>query len=120
MAVSSIRELIERASALLGRLDAARAGRHATDPPHAVLMAGSRAMAAIASAGAAISRHFGDEDLALLSGLLARLGTRLHAAEALDIPQAELLALAEEIRQSAAEAERSAGGLPKAQPPAGT
>jgi hypothetical protein len=110
--------LIGHAGALLGRLDAARAGHHATDPPHAVLMAGSRAMVAIVSAGAA-SRHFGDEALALLSSLLARLGTRLHAAESLDIPQAQLLALADEIRRLAAEVERAVGSMPKAQPSAG-
>jgi hypothetical protein len=118
--VSPIRELVERTGALLGRLDAAREGRNTVAPPHAVLIAGSHAMAAVVRAGVAIRQHVGDEDLALLNTLLARLGTRLHTAESLDIPQGELLTLADEIRQLAVEVERSVGGPPEAHPPAGT
>jgi cobalamin biosynthesis protein CbiD len=101
-------------------LDAARAGRDTADPPHAVLIAGSHALAAIVSAGAAVHQHVGDEDLALLVALLARLGTRLHAAESLDIPQAELLALADEIRQLAVEATQFVSSLPRVYPTGGT
>jgi hypothetical protein len=118
--VPAIRELIERAASLLGRLDVARVDRDAADPTHEVLMAGSHAMAAIVSAGAEVHQHLGDEDLALLVGLLARLGTRLYAAESLNIPQGELVALAGEIRQLAIEAKRSVRSLPRVHPPEGT
>jgi hypothetical protein len=118
--VPAIRDLIERAGALLGRLDAACAGRHTADPPHEVLRAGSHAMAAIVSAGSAVHQHVGDEDLALLVGLLARLGTRLHAAESLNVPQGELIALADEIRQLAIEVKQYVISLPSVYPSEGT
>jgi hypothetical protein len=69
-------------------------------------------MLAIVGAGAAISRHGGHMEFADLGSVLAHLGSRLHAAESLDIPEEQLLAFAREIQRLAEDTHKLASSSP--------
>jgi hypothetical protein len=109
----AIQELTERAGALLGRIDAARADRPWHEPPRAALRAGSAAMQAVVAAGLAITERPGYKDLSHLTSLLAHLGKSLHQAESCDMPEAELLAFAQEVQQLAEAVRDSVTSLPR-------
>jgi hypothetical protein len=99
--MSSVNALSERADELLARLYAASVDRRAVHAPHAVRIATSSALAALIRAEAAISTLRRRRMFCDIGRGLHHLGSHVQAAESLDIPADELVALADEVRQFA-------------------